>query len=153
MIEDRILKIVSTIVRLIVTAESREIIEEDLMRKLAEDGYGLDEIQSAFKMLSRVVENLKSEARTHFETPDARARRVLTGMETVRMSEDAISLFQNWQSLNLMTMSESEDILRQVLQSHAGDVEADDLLQFAENAAIKGSTLSLYLSAHNATLQ
>lgn len=153
MTEDRVLKIVSSIMRWIVASESREIAEEDFLGRLTAEGYDPAEIQNAFDLLGRVVDQLKAESRGAPGQPRASARRILSDIESVRMSDDAIRLFHNWQALDLLTLPEAEDILRQVLQSHAGDVEADDLVRFAENSALKGSSLSLYLSAHDTTLQ
>jgi len=148
MIEEKILKIVSTMIQIIATSKEDDNFEAQIYDELVSKGFLPDEITQAFAVLAKVALSVK--ATTIVETPglDRRSSRHPSVVESVRMSNEALTLFQTWKSLNLMTNSEVEDILRQVMVSERGAIEEEDLIRFAEISAVEGSMLSLYLSAH-----
>lgn len=151
MIEERILKIVSTIIRIIATAKEDEEINGSIFGELISSGFTAAEITEAFGVLAQVVSSLKTRTVVQTAGLDERASRSLSSFESMRMSESALTLFQSWERLKLMTNSEYEEILRQVMVSDAGAVDEDELFRFAQNSAAEGSMLSLYLSALDMT--
>lgn len=153
--EDRIGAIIATIVRSILASpEDDRDLETRVLAQLASDGYETVDVQEAFRMLGKVMASIRADtAREREPSVIEVPPRVLTESESIRMSDEAISLFRTWQELSLMTYEETEGILQQVMMSGVGDVEAGDLVRIAENVAAQGSSLQLYLANSSGPLQ
>lgn len=144
----RIGAIIATIVRsILASSEDDRDLETRVLAELASAGYEACDVQEAFRMLGKVMASIRADTSRGrepgvIEVPP----RVLTESEAIRMSDEAITLFRTWQELCLMTYEETEGILHQVMMSGVGDVEASDLVRIAENVAVQGSSLQLYLA-------
>lgn len=153
--DDRIGAIIATIVRSILasTDDDRDL-ETRVLAQLASAGYETVDVQEAFRMLGKVMASIRADTTREREPSVIEVPpRVLTESESIRMSDEAISLFRTWQELSLMTYEETEGILQQVMMSGVGDVEAGDLVRIAENVAAQGSSLQLYLANSSGPLQ
>lgn len=78
--------------------------------------------------------------------------RILAVEERIRMTEEAIGLFENWRVQSLLSRQETEAILHQVMAAGPGDIDQEDLVRLARTVASDGSIFALYL-ADNSTRQ
>lgn len=152
---DRIVSIVTTIVRgILASGEDERELENRILVRLASDGHEAADVQEAFRVLGQIMAAIRADAsQERGERIVEVLPRVLTEPESLRMSDEAISLFRSWQELRLMTYEETENILQQVMMSGIGDIEAGDLVRIAENVAAQGSSLQLYLASSTGPLQ
>ncbi len=147
--EDRILKIVTAIVEIMTATDDPAEVDRRLVADLFSRGYSAREISTAFGLLTQAVGTLKIEAG---ETLGARREsgcRALSRPETIRMTDDAIELFDRWRALDLLTPGVREEILRQVVAQETGAVDAEELERIARGAAGNGTDLQLFLDAEN----
>jgi uncharacterized protein Smg (DUF494 family) len=158
--EDSMLSIISTIIEL--CDEPAMAAPDALVSDLIACGFSPAEIKRAFVALENAAETIRkaspavpqtfSAEEIREESSDA-VRRYPSAIETIRMTEDAVRLYNDWQSLEILSPREAEEILRQVVLQEAGEIDAPDLVRIAQGTARPGSDLALHLSTQNAPLQ
>lgn len=155
MTQDRIVKIVARIFELILEADSDETFDAVALDDLVRSGYTVEEIKKAMELMDRLREKYLTAAERIevARTGGTPIPRQLARHESMRMTEEALDLFYEWQRLGVMTFDESEEILRQVVCSDRNEVGAEDLRAFAAASSAAGSALGLYISSPTGGLQ
>jgi hypothetical protein len=138
---------------------------DGLIADLLACGYSPVEIERAFRVLENATETIRralpldvTSARAQADATSERfgpvlPRRFPSSVESIRMTEEAVRLYNDWQSLKLLSPLEAEEILRQVVMIEDGEIDTIDLVRIARDSARPGSDLSLHLSTQNAPIQ
>jgi hypothetical protein len=154
------LSIISTIIEL--CDEPVMAAPDALVSDLISCGYSPAEIKRAFVALENAADTIRraapavpqailaEEAAAETDEP---IRRYPSAIETIRMTDEAVRLYNDWQSLEILSPREAEEILRHVVLRESGEIDAPDLVRIAQDAARPGSDLALHLSTQNASLQ
>lgn len=145
--QQRVEEIVLTIVRLIVRCNSDAEIEELILGELVDEGYTPVEIMEAFALLGRIGEFINVRTLESVAASALSRHRDISSEESLRMTEEAIQLFNSWQSLDLTSPDEAENILQHVIMAGPGDIDTGELIRIAESVTARDSTLALYLTS------
>ena len=142
---DRIISIVASIVRIILSAEDRAITPDIVFDALVVEGHSPSEIMQALGVLSQVFEQFSGD-NFHFSIPDRLRYRNLVAEEALRLTDEARDVLDNWKQLSLPSPEETEEILDQVVTAGPGEVDAANLFMIARNVAKPGTPFALLLS-------
>lgn len=111
---NRIMDIVSFIIKEVLEGKDLLETETEIVESLMDQGYSLEEINSAFDWLSSLVTKGMTKKRIKPTT----SKRILHHLEKLKLSSQAYGLLIRMQESGLITSAQQEEIIEQALTSN-----------------------------------